>query len=80
MWRRFPNLLYRRFPNRQGVDTFGVSAGLDPRYHLPCELTRLQCAHAQGTNIDAAQGPSEYPAPLLAGRPLIHVAAWFGAA
>jgi hypothetical protein len=23
------NLLYRRFPNRQGVETFGASAGLE---------------------------------------------------
>jgi hypothetical protein len=27
------NLLYRRFPNRQGLETFGASAGLEnPRY------------------------------------------------
>jgi hypothetical protein len=30
-WRRFPNLLYRRFPNRQGVETAGAFAGLETR-------------------------------------------------
>jgi hypothetical protein len=37
------NLLYRRFPNRQGVETFGASAGLETRDTADWEVCATIC-------------------------------------